>query len=104
MKVFFLLCSFYVCCLCAEDLQISSDHLHTVSTFDEVTFFTTYDLEGNPLWEIPFNSLILSWELYQEHIYIFSKARNAIAYFLTCINPSTGEFLWERAILAPGTE
>ena len=34
-------------------------------------------------------------------LFVFSKARNGTAYYLTCIDAKMGKLIWEKPILAP---
>lgn len=95
-----------ICCtltLSAADknLGLVAGQIYTVSPFNEICYFTTFSSAGEPLWEIPFNTEVLSWETTDEEVIIFSKARNGSATYLTCVNKGDGQFKWERAIFAP---
>lgn len=90
----------------AEELQrgsflIDAQNIHVVSSFDEVTYLTTYSSTGDLVWETAFNSEIVSWEAEDGKVYVFSKARNRLAYYLTCVDAQEGKLLWERVIVAP---
>lgn len=84
-----------------EDFVIDLDHIYTVSVFEEITYFTAYSLSGDPLWEAPFSSEILSWKVKEGQLFVFSMARNKAAYFLTCVDANAGTLMWERVIRAP---
>lgn len=105
--------SIFACCLFAlstltanqdytsDQLGIGSDHIYTISSFDTVDYFCTYDHNGNLVWEIPFYSKILSWKKNEDALIIFSKHRNGQICFLTCAAGDTGEVKWEKRISAP---
>jgi len=104
MKLRALLLSVWVfSTLKADPLHLDVEHIHTVSTFENVTFFTTYNYSGELVWEVPFNSEITSWKMQGEQLLVFSKARNNLACFLTCIEAASGQLVWERIISAPDT-
>lgn len=85
----------------SENITVGTEYIHIVSAFDQVTFFTTYSMGGDPIWEVPFNSEILYWKSNEEQIFIVSKARNKLAYYLTCLDVNDGMVKWERGIFAP---
>ncbi|MBS0603545.1 MAG: hypothetical protein JSS60_00745 [Verrucomicrobia bacterium] len=85
----------------SEMLSVGNEHVHIVSAFDNVTYFTTYNYAGDPVWEIPFNSVIISWKAKGDQLFVFSCARSGLAYFLTCIEAGSGKLLWERPVVAP---
>jgi hypothetical protein len=109
----------YLCCMAllitsvkAEEIQrseYSSEHfvvnknlIHVISSFDQVDYFSTFLHSGDMVWEIPFNSQILSMKIYNEGLlYIFSKQRNGMAFYLSCVESATGKFLWEKPIYSP---
>lgn len=82
-------------------LLFGSEMIHSISSFDQIAYLTTYSYEGNPIWELPFFAKIVSWELKEGKLFIFSKNRPGTAFYLTCIDAAQGKILWERAIVAP---
>jgi len=84
-----------------DKLIISAGNISVISSFEAMTFITTYSPAGDPLWEAPFTSEIVSCKCTEDHLLVFSKARNGIAYFLTCIEAKDGTLVWERPIMAP---
>jgi len=84
-----------------DKLIISAENISVISSFEAMTFITTYSSTGEPLWEAPFTSEIISCKCAEDHLLVFSKARNGIAYFLTCIEAKNGTMVWERPIMAP---
>ncbi|HSW86507.1 MAG TPA: hypothetical protein VLG49_03285 [Rhabdochlamydiaceae bacterium] len=85
----------------SDQLSIGEEHIYTISSFDSIDYFCTYDRDGKLTWEIPFGSKIVAWRTKNESLFIFSRLRNGRAYFLTCIDSSTGELKWEKPIFAP---
>lgn len=83
---------------------VGLDKIYTVAAFDERTYFTAYSLDGNPIWEAPFSSEILSWKIKDGQLLIFSVARNKEAYFLTCVDANEGMLVWERVIYSPSAQ
>jgi hypothetical protein len=107
-RVFPLVLSFLPMLLSAEDLPsvqgnllLGAECIHTFSSFDQITYLTTYSSTGEPIWEVAFNSKIISWELKADQLFVFSKNLNGTAFFLTCLDASAGEIVWERVIVAP---
>lgn len=111
MKSTWIALLFFTSTLSALEDDFSSDHLimgtenvSVVSSFDTMTFFTTYSPTGEPLWEAPFTSDVISWKQKEDLLFVFSKARNGMAYFLTCIDAKEGVLVWERRVMSPEFE
>jgi len=86
----------------SETLVVNKNLIHVISSFDQIDYFSTFLHSGDIVWEIPFNSQILSMKIYNEGLlYIFSKQRNGMAFYLSCVESATGKFLWEKPIYAP---
>ena len=85
----------------SNPMEIHEGAIHVISSFEKVDYFTTYKLTGDMAWEQTFNSVILSWRIENESILIFSRDRAGLAYYLTCFQLKTGEFLWEKAMRPP---
>ncbi len=78
------------------------DHLiHIVSSFESVDYLTTFSHGGELVWEVPFQSQVVSWGLREGALFVFSKARDGQIYFLTDLDAETGQVLWEKNIFAP---
>jgi outer membrane protein assembly factor BamB len=100
-KLFFSLLFFVLCNLNSEQLSVIGDNIYVVSKFPEVDYFTVYTSSGEFLWEISFNSEVVSSQVKDDLLLIFSKARNGVAYFLTCLDIREGKLNWEKGISAP---
>ena len=87
-----------------DKLLTQGDSISVISSFDTMTFITTYSSSGEPLWEAPFTSEVISCKRVEGRLLVFSKARNGMAYFLTSIDADTGTLVWEKPVLAPGVE
>jgi len=87
--------------LAPDKLDLGLECIHVVSQFPEVAYLTAYAYSGEPVWEVNFNSEILSWKTKDQQLVIFSKARNGQAYFLTCLDASNGDLIWENPIFGP---
>lgn len=86
----------------SELIFVNKNLIHTISSFDDVDYFSTFLHSGDLVWEIPFNSQILSTNISNEGLlYIFSKQRNGMAFYLSCLESATGKFLWEKPIYSP---
>ena len=86
----------------SEILSVDKNLVQVISSFDEVDYFSTYSPSGALIWEVPFGSKILSWKRGDgESLFIFSKNRNSLVTYLTCVDPSTGKIVWENSILSP---
>jgi len=96
-----LTCSTLPLCASEKNLGLGTDQIYTISLFAEGCYFTTFSQTGDPLWEVPFQAEILSWEASDTEVFVFSKARNGSATYLTCINKADGQLKWERSIVAP---
>jgi hypothetical protein len=87
--------------LSSEKLGIYADSIYVISAFDEINYFTTYHSSGDVIWEVPFNSKIITWKIKEDLLFIFSQARDGLAYYLTCLHANEGSLMWEKAIVAP---
>jgi hypothetical protein len=85
----------------SERLMMSGNSIYVVSTFDQIDYFTAYTFSGDAIWEISFNSEIISSKMKDDLLFIFSRARNGMTYYLTCLDTLEGKVVWEKAILAP---
>lgn len=79
-----------------ERMQLASDSVIVVSSFETQDHVTAYTLHGLRLWNAPFHAKILSWELYGNNVFVFSKSRQGTSTYLTCIDRFTGELIWQR--------
>ena len=84
-----------------EELIVQGEKIHAICSFDQADYFTTFSSQGEFLWEVPFASKIISWKKEDAHLYILSKARNGLTYFLSAIEAANGKMIWEKSILAP---
>ena len=85
-----------------EVLVVDTNLVYVTSSFDEVDYFSTYSHSGSIAWEVPFGSKIVSWKkLDDDQLVIFSKNRNGLAFYLTCVDSATGQLVWEKPIYAP---
>lgn len=82
-------------------LKVEQNCVRLVSSFDKVDYLTTTDRAGGIIWEIPFSSKIISWELSDDLIFVFSESRKSPTYYLSCLDALTGEVKWEKQILPP---
>ena len=87
----------------AEQLTVNAEDIYVVSSFADRDFFTVYSHAGDVKWEAPLNAQIISWEIADEKLFIFSKARSGLAYFLICLNAADGKLEWEKGIFAPNS-
>jgi hypothetical protein len=79
-----------------ERMVIQDSEIYLVSSFDDQDHVTAYNFFGQRLWNRPFFSKIMSWEVHGELIMVFSKDRKGKKTYLTCLNRSNGYILWER--------
>lgn len=63
------------------------------SDLDYLTAYTTY---GTYRWQISLYTKVMSWGILNGSLYVFSKSRYTDSTTLLCVNPDTGEILWER--------
>ncbi len=82
----------------SDQLTVNNDDLYVISSFEEIDYLTVYTHAGDPVWEVPFNAKILSWQERDELLFVFSKARNGRTYFVSCLDAKTGNLLWEKGI------
>lgn len=105
MKKFIIaLLSFFGVCQAQESISVQENYVFAVSSFDAVDYFSTLTKEGEYLWEIPFSTQVQSFEVKDDQLFILSKTRNGLAYFVTCVNKEDGKVIWEKGIYAPENE
>ena len=64
------------------------------TNIDHVTAFTN---SGILSWDLPFYNRIISWKLNAGYLYVISRTRyEPLSTLMTCINPSTGNIVWEK--------
>jgi len=86
-----------------EVLAIDNGVVHVVSSFSQIDYFSTFSEKGEFVWEIPFNAKVLSWKKEGDKLFVFSQMRGGAAFFLSCVDPTSGAVLWEKGIYAPST-
>ena len=84
-------------------ITVNAQDLYVVSSFVERDYFTVYSHTGDLIWEVPLNAQIISWKIHGDLLFIFSKARGGLAYYLICLKASDGALQWEKAIVAPSS-
>ncbi len=85
----------------SDRLSIHKNRVYAVSSFDQMDYFSVYSDLGELVWEVPFNSKVVTWKMTDEWVYIFSRSRGGLAYYVSCIEPITGKLIWEKPIHAP---
>jgi hypothetical protein len=84
-----------------ERMSVNSESIYVVSSFDVIDYFSTYNHEGEFVWETPFSSKIVSWKIKGDVLFIFSRHRNGLVYYLTRLEAGTGTIKWEKSIFSP---
>ena len=79
-----------------ERMLLSHDTIYIISCFDSEDHITAYSYYGTRLWDAPFHAKILSWQLADDYIFVFSKSRQGVKTYLTCINSYNGAMIWQR--------
>ncbi len=79
-----------------ERMLLSSDAIFVISSFDTLDYITAYSYYGVRLWYVLFYAKILSWEIANDHIFVFSKDRAGHSTYLTCLDRYTGELIWQK--------
>ena len=79
-----------------ERMKLSSDAIFIISSFDFEDHITAYSYYGVRLWDATFHAKILSWEVADDIIIVFSKDHNGHKTFLTCINQTNGQMIWQK--------
>lgn len=85
----------------SDRLFINKNHVYVISSFDELDYFSVYSDSGKLVWEVPFNSKIVSWKMTDELLIIFSRHRAGLVYYVTCVDPISGKLNWEKPIFSP---
>lgn len=79
-----------------ERMLVDQGEIFVISSFDSSDLLTAFDYYGNMLWEVRFNTKVLSWDVQPNLIFVFSKNRSGNKTFVNCIDRTTGIILWER--------
>jgi hypothetical protein len=79
-----------------ERMLTTNEAIFIVSSFEESDLVTAYSHYGDFLWETPFFAKILSWNVVDEKVFVFSKHRNGTKTYLTCLNRYTGKKIWQK--------
>lgn len=80
-----------------QDRMITTSYsVMVLSPFEDIDYVASYTEYGTLLWEVSFNGKVMSWKMKDGLLYVFSKSRYVEKTYLHCINPSTGNILWER--------
>ncbi len=79
-----------------ERMKLMPDAIYIVSSFDSEDHLTAYNYYGARLWDDLFFAKILSWEVVDEAVIVFSKDPNGHRTYLTCIDRRSGQMLWQR--------
>lgn len=79
-----------------DRMHVSSDTVYIVSSFDSSDHVTAYDYYGARLWDAKFHAKIISWQVRDNYIFIFSKARSGFKTYLSCVSRHTGHIIWEK--------
>lgn len=79
-----------------ERMIIDHGEIFIVSSFDSEDHVTVYDVLGNCLWDNKFHAKILSWQVVNDLVIVFSKSRGGHKTYLTCLDRYTGRLLWQR--------
>lgn len=79
-----------------ERMQMTSDTVIVVSSFENKDHVTAYTHYGLRLWNVPFHAKILSWQIYGNNVFVFSKGRQGTSTYLTCLDLFSGELVWQR--------
>lgn len=79
-----------------ERMLLSQDSVVIVSSFDNQDHISAYSYTGNFLWNAPFHAKILSWQMAQDYIFVFSKDRRGSKTYLTCLDRFSGRLVWQK--------
>lgn len=67
-----------------------------LSACEATDVITAYDTQGKLLWNMLLSSKIISWQMKEGRLYVFSKDRYYEDTYLMCVHPATGSVQWER--------
>lgn len=79
-----------------DRMVIDRGNVFVVSSFDSQDGITVYDFAGVRLWEARFYAKILSWQVEDDFVMVFSKDRNGTSTYLTCVDRRNGKMVWQR--------
>lgn len=79
-----------------DRMLLTSDGIYIISSFEETDGISAYAYNGNLAWEQRFRAKIVSWQIAQNYIFVFSKHRSGYKTYLTCLDRFSGRVIWER--------
>lgn len=80
-----------------EKMKVDRDGIFIISSFDNSDVVAAYSFSGFRIWEAPFHAKIISWEVVDDQIIIFSKDRQGSRTYLDALNKYTGKLTWEKS-------
>lgn len=93
--------------LCADTLKgdytfnqdrmiVNNGTIFCISAFDTRDVITAYDSFGRLLWDTDFFAKIISWNVSDKVIYVFSKKRDGGSTYITCLDRRDGTLIWQK--------
>lgn len=79
-----------------ERMQLTSDGIYIISSFEDSDKLTAYSYGGDRQWELSFHAKIVSWQVAGGYLFVFSKGRSGTKTYLTCIDRILGTLVWEK--------
>lgn len=79
-----------------ERMKLDREGVYVVSSFENADVIAAYSYNGIRMWEAPFHAKIISWEIVDDQIFIFSKDRKGNKTYLDCLDKETGKVIWEK--------
>ncbi len=79
-----------------DRMIIHNAGIYVVSSFDNADHLSCYSGDGQRLWNTKFSAKIISWDIMNNAVIVFSKSRTGHATYITCIDSLSGELIWQK--------
>ena len=79
-----------------DKMLLASDAIFMISSFESSDFVSAYSYYGDVLWNKKFHAKIVSWQIANDTVFVFSKARSGYKTYITCLDRRSGNVIWER--------
>lgn len=80
----------------AEGMCINNGEIFVVSSFTDADHLTAYTVNGVWIWNVKFTSKMISWQVFDHYIFVFTKDKYGRSTYITCLDRHTGLVIWQR--------
>lgn len=80
-----------------ERMQCAKEGIYILSCYEGLDGIELYDYAGSLIWKKFFENKILSWQIRDDALLLFAKARNGSKTQLLCLDRHTGSLAWQSS-------